>query len=205
MSNQATIDAANAKVNDLENAFERYDALTEQRKQLAADLAATQKLADDVLADESLSHDDATAKLMVARAKLDVLQVRLQSVDTKLATQSKLTLETGRIAQSAANDVLYALRESRLARARKLLTDNFEFPGYLGISVDAVAATSRSVGELVNLGSAYDYRPGASDNDNLEHLHKVKGAFASLRAIVATEPELAHEPSPPLSVVARAA
>lgn len=63
------------------------------------------KHADDVLNDEALSHDDATPMVIAARATLDVLQVRLQSMDAKIATQKQVMLFTGRAAQSAADPI----------------------------------------------------------------------------------------------------
>jgi hypothetical protein len=206
MSNQATLDSVNAKVEDLESALARFDDLGEQRKQLAEDLAATKKQADDVLNDESLSHDDAIQKLIVARARIDVLKVRLDSMDAKIIAQKKAVLATGGAAQSAADAVRYALHQSRLKRAHDLFTTNFKWHGSNGVTVEQIVATSPLVTGLTGMEQYLQYDFTHTPDRNVDHMRELKAAFASLRTVVEQEPELEHEPtSPALTVVARAA
>jgi hypothetical protein len=206
MQNTEILDRVSAKVDELEAAFTRYDDLGEQREQLAADLAATQKQAEDVLNDESLSHDDATAKLITARARIDVLQVRVTSMDGKIAAQRKLTLDTGKTAQSAADAVRYALLMSRTKRAHDLFATNFKWHGTTGSTPADIVKTSPLVTELAGLERYLQYNHHTSPDTAFAEMRELKAAFASLRAIVEGEPELEHAPtSHALTVVARAA
>lgn len=206
MSNTAILDGVATHVEALESAFARYDDLGEQRKQLALDLAATQMQADEVLADESLSHDDATAKLITARARIDVLKVRLESMDAKIAAQKKATLATGSAAQSAADGVRYALLQSRTKRAHELFAANFAWHGTNGVTPAAIVATSPSVTELNGLERYLQPNFHTSAEHRFDDLRQLRAAWETLRAIVEAEPELEHEPtSPALTVVAKAA
>jgi len=89
-SNTAALDAVAKLIDNLDQTIQRYDDLIQQKPKLESDLAESQELERVTLADESLSHDLATERLVNARAKSDVLRVRVESLGQNTALVSAL-------------------------------------------------------------------------------------------------------------------
>src|ERR1700745_421727 len=115
-NNSAALDAVAALINNLDPIIARYDDLTQQKPKLEANLTASQELEKKTLNDESLSHDVATQQLIAARAKSDVLRVRVESLGQKIADQLKSVIGAGRLAQSAGFAVWHQLHQHRIQR-----------------------------------------------------------------------------------------
>src|SRR6476661_4777248 len=97
--NSTTLDAVAALVDGLDPVIQRFDDLNQQKAELETLLAESQQLEKQTLNDESLSHDVATQQLIAARAKSDVLKVRVESIGQKIADQLKATIAAGQLAQ----------------------------------------------------------------------------------------------------------
>src|SRR5258706_2069755 len=99
-SNIDALNAVDKLISGLDPVIQRFDDLNQQKAELETLLVESQQLEKQTLADETLSHEAATASLVNVRARLDVLRVRLQSIEQKISDQLKVTIDACRVSQS---------------------------------------------------------------------------------------------------------
>jgi hypothetical protein len=156
-SNKAALDAVDKLIDELNQTIQRYDDLTEQKAKLEAALAESQQLEKTTLADESLDHQTATERLVNSRAKNDVLKVRLQSHEQKIADQLKSVIAAGQLAQSAGYAVWHQMHQHRIQRSHDLFRKNFQLPWGSPISLNAMLADSSLAKEVLPLRTTFEF------------------------------------------------
>jgi hypothetical protein len=208
-SNNATaLDAVAKLIDNLDPAIERYDQLCSQKSTLESALAESQELEKKTLNDESLSHDVATQQLIAARAKSEVLEVRVESLDQKIADQLKSVISAGQLAQSAGFAVWHQLHQRRIQRSHEIFRQHFKLPWGVPISVNDMMDDSTLAREVVPLKTPFEFDRTHPVEFNLARLRKLKQAFAELRPVVEAEPGLIIQSpasAPELTVVGAAA
>jgi hypothetical protein len=207
-NNSAALDAVAALINNLDPIIARYDDLTQQKPKLEADLTASQELEKKTLNDESLSHDVATQQLIAARAKSDVLRVRVESLGQKIADQLKSVIAAGQLAQSAGYAVWHQLRQHRIQRSHEIFQAHFKLPWGAPISLNAMMEDSTLARQIVPLKTPFEYDHTHPVEFNLGRLRTLKQAFTELRPVVEAEPGLVLQSpasAPELSVASAAA
>jgi hypothetical protein len=203
-SNKAALDAVDKLIDELNQTIQRYDDLTEEKAKLEAALAESQQLEKTTLADESLDHQTATERLVNSRAKNDVLKVRLQSHEQKIADQLKSVIAAGQLAQSAGYAVWHQLHQHRIQRSHDLFRKNFQLPWGSPISLNAMLADSSLAKEVLPLRTPFEFDRTHPIAYNLDRIRRLRQAFAEVRPAVEAEPGLTLEPTaaPGLSVIA---
>jgi hypothetical protein len=205
-NNAAALDALAKLIGDLDPILGRYDDLNQQKAELETLLVESQTLEKHTLNDETLSHDLATERLVSARAKSDVLQVRLQSISQKISDQLKAVIAAGQLTQSAAYAVWHQLHQRRIQRSHEIFQAHFKLPWGAPVSINNMMDDSTLAREVVPLKTPFEYdhtHPVAYNLDRIRHLRQ---AFAELRQVVEAEPGLVLQSpaaaAPALSVVA---
>jgi len=203
-NNSAALDAVAALINNLDPIIARYDDLTQQKPKLEADLTASQELEKKTLNDESLSHDVATQQLIAARAKSDVLRVRVESLGQKIADQLKSVIAAGQLAQSAGFAIWHQLHQHRIQRSLDLFHAHFKLPWGAPVSINNMMEDSTLAREVVTLKVPFEYDHTHPIAYNLDRIRRLRQAFAELRPVVEAEAGLTLEPAaaPALTVVA---
>ena len=203
-NNSAALDAVAALIDNLDPIIARYDDLTQQKPKLEADLTASQELEKKTLNDESLSHDVATQQLIAARAKSDVLRVRVESLGQKIADQLKSVIAAGQLAQSAGFAIWHQLHQHRIQRSLDLFHAHFKLPWGAPVSINNMMEDSTLAREVVTLKVPFEYDHTHPIAYNLDRIRRLRQAFAELRPVVEAEAGLTLEPAaaPALTVVA---
>jgi hypothetical protein len=187
-NNSAALDAVAALINNLDPIVARYDDLTQQKPKLEADLTASQELEKKTLNDESLSHDVATQQLIAARAKSDVLRVRLESLGQKIADQLKSVIAAGQLAQSAGFAIWHQLHQHRIQRSLDLFHAHFKLPWGAPVSINSMMDDSTLAREVVPLKTPFEYDHTHPVAYNLDRIRNLRQAFTELRTAVEAEP-----------------
>jgi hypothetical protein len=199
------LNAVGVLIDGLNSAIERYDQLCSQKPTLESALAESQQLEKKTLNDESLSHETATERLVNSRARNDVLKVRLQSIEQKIADQLKSVMSAGQIAQSAAHGVWHQLHQRRIQRSLDLFKKNFKLPWGAPVSINNMMEDSTLAQEVLPLRTPFEFDRTHPVEFNLDRIRRLRQAFADLRPVVEAEPGLVlQSPAsrPELAVVA---
>jgi hypothetical protein len=204
-NNATALDAVAKLIDGLDRIIGRYDDLNQQKATLESALAESQTLEKKTLNDESLSHDVATQQLIAARAKSDVLKVRVENLGQKIADQLKSVNSTGQLAQSAAYAVWHQLHQHRIRTAHDLFNKHFRLPWGAPISVSAMMEDATLPKEVVPLKTPFEFDHTHPVEFNLGRLRTLRQAFTELRTAVEAEPGLVLQSpasAPEVSVVA---
>ncbi len=118
--NSKALDAVAKLIDNLDPAIQRFDDLNQQKAELETLLVESQQLEKKTLADETLSHDLATERLVNARAKSDVLRVRVESLGQKIADELKSVISARQLAQSAGFGIWHQLHQHRIQRSHEI-------------------------------------------------------------------------------------
>jgi hypothetical protein len=204
-NNAAALNAVDKLIDSLDPIIGRYDDLNQQKATLEAALAESEELERSTLADESLDHQTATERLVNSRAKNDVLKVRLQSHEQKIADQLKSVIGAGQLAQSAAYAVWHQLHRRRIQRSLDLFHAHFKLPWGAPVSINSMMEDSTLAREVVPLKTPFEFDRTHPVEFNLGRLRTLRQAFAELRPVVEAERGLVLQSpgsAPALSVVA---
>jgi hypothetical protein len=203
--NSVALDAVAALIDGLDSIIVRFDDLHQQKATLESALTESQELEKYTLNDESLSHDAATQQLIAARAKSDVLRVRVESLGQKIADQLKAVMSAGQLAQSAGYAVWHQLHQHRIQRSHDLFRKNFQLPWGAPVSINNMMEDSTLAREVVPLKTPFEFDRTHPVEFNLDRLRRLRQAFAELRPVVEAEAGLvlqAPTAAPELAVVA---
>ena len=206
--NSTTLDAVAALIDNLDPTIQRFDDLNQQKAELETLLAESQQLEKQTLADESLSHDVATERLVNARAKSDVLRVRVESLGQKIANQLKSVISAGQLAQSAGFVIWHQLHQHRIQRSLDLFHAHFKLPWGAPVSINNMMEDSTLAREVVPLKTPFEFDRTHPVQFNLGRLRGLRQAFTELRTVVEAEAGLVLQSpvnTPSLSVVDKAA
>jgi hypothetical protein len=204
-NNAAALNAVAVAITALDPVIGRYDDLNQQKTTLESALAESQELERVTLADESLSHETATERLVNSRAKNDVLKVRLQSIEQKISDQLRVILAAGQSTQSKGFAIWHQLHQHRIQRSLDLFHAHFKLPWGAPVSLNSMMDDSTLAREVLPLKAPFEFdrtHPVAYNLDRMRHLRQ---AFAELRPVVEAEPGLVLQSptaAPELAVVA---
>jgi hypothetical protein len=207
-NNAAALNAVAELITGLDPVIQRFDDLNQQKAELETLLVESQQLEKQTLADETLSHDVATERLVNARAKSDVLRVRVESLGQKIADQLKSVISAGQLAQSAGFAIWHQLHQHRIQRSREIFQAHFKLPWGAPVSLNAMLADSTLPQEVLPLRTPFEFDRSHPVEFNLDRIRRLRQAFAELRPVVEAEPDLvlqAPASAPELTVVSRAA
>jgi hypothetical protein len=206
--NSTALDAVDKLISGLDPIIQRYDDLNQQKAELETLLVESQQLEKQTLADESLSHDVATERLVSSRARNDVLKVRLQSISQKISDQLKAVIAAGQLAQAGAYALWAQLRRHRIQRSHEIFQANFKLPGGAPVSINNMMEDSTLPQELLPLRTPFEFDRTHPVEFNLDRIRRLRQAFAELRPVVEAEPGLVLQSpasAPELTVVSAAA
>jgi len=204
-NNAAALNAVAELITGLDPVIQRFDDLNQQKAELETLLVESQQLEKQTLADETLSHDVATERLVNARAKSDVLRVRVESLGQKIANQLKSVISAGQLAQSAGYAVWHQLHQHRIQRSLDLFHAHFKLPWGAPVSINNMMDDSTLAREVVPLKTPFEFDRTHPVEFNLDRIRHLRQAFAELRPAVEAEPGLvlqAPASAPELTVVA---
>ncbi len=188
--NSTALDAVAKLLDNLDPVIQRFDDLNQQKATLEAAVAESQELEKKTLNDETLSHEAATASLVNVRARLDVLRVRLQSIEQKISDQLKVTIDAGRLSQSGAFSIWHQLHQHRIQRSHEIFQANFKLPWGAPVSINSMMEDSTLAREVVTLKVPFEYDHTHPTAFNLGRLRTLKQAFIELRTTAEAEPDL---------------
>jgi hypothetical protein len=207
-SNIDALNAVAALIDNLDPAIQRYDDLNQQKATLKTALAESEQLERSTLNDENLDHQTATERLVNSRAKNDVLKVRLQSIEQKIADQLKITIAAGQLTQSKGFAIWHQLHQHRIQRSLDLFHAHFKLPWGAPVSINNMMDDSTLAREVVPLKTPFEFDRSHPVEFNLDRIRRLRQAFAKLRPVVESEPGLvlqAPASAPELTVVSAAA
>ena len=147
-NNKTVLDAAAARLDELDLALKRFEDLGEQQSKLQADLKIAEAQEETILSNELLSHDAGATQLAQCRALLDVVKRRLENVTQRLAEGQRAALDAGRTAMEAAFSVWVKLRENRESRARTVFAEHFRLPSHWPVREAELFETATLVKEV---------------------------------------------------------
>jgi hypothetical protein len=204
-NNKSVLDAASIRIDQLDIALGKFDALSEQQIQLESDLKIASSQEQKILDDESLNHSQGAQQLVQARAMLDVLKRRLENGVLKIDEAKKAVFDTGAQAMEAAFSVWAKLRENREARAKTVFAEHFRLPSHWPVREAELFEGATLVRQVTPLQFGFQLQHGHSTEAKLDALRTLRGRFESLRQLAEAEPNLDFAPiakAPALSVVA---
>jgi hypothetical protein len=204
-NNAAALDAVAKLIDGVDPIIGRYDDLNQRKATLETALAESEELERSTLADENLDHQTATERLINARTKSDVLRARVESTEQKIANQLKVTIDAGRLTQSAAYSIWYQLHQHRILRAHDLFGEHFRLPYGLRVDLNAMMRDSTLAQEVETLRVPFEYDQTHPAAYNLGRMRQLEQGFTKLRTAVEAEPGLVLQSpasAPEVSVVA---
>jgi len=203
--NSKALDAVAKLIDNLDPAIQRFDDLNQQKAELETLLVESQQLEKKTLADETLSHDLAIERLVNARAKSDVLRVRVESLGQKIADQLKSVISAGQLAQSAGFGIWHQLHQHRIQRSHEIFQAHFKLPWGAPVSLNSMMESSTLAQQIVPLRTPFEFDRTHPVEFNLDRIRHLRQAFAELRPVVEAELGLVLQSpaaAPELSVVA---
>jgi hypothetical protein len=204
-NNKSVLDAASIRIDQLDVALGKFDALSEQQIQLESDLKIASSEEQKILDDESLNHSQGAQQLVQARATLDILTRRIENGVLKIDEAKKAVFDTGAQAMEAAFSVCVRLRENREQRAKTVFSQHFTLPSHWPVPLHEMWENATLVKEVRPLQFGFQFQAGHSPAAKLDALRTLRGRFESLRQLAEAEPNLDLAPiakAPALSVVA---
>jgi hypothetical protein len=172
-NNAAALNAVAALIDGLDPVIQRFDDLNQQKAELETLLVESQQLEKKTLADETLSHDLATERLVNARAKSDVLRVRVESLGQKIADELKSVISARQLAQSAGFGIWHQLHQHRIQRSHEIFQAHFKLPWGAPVSLNSMMESSTLAQQIVPLRTPFEFdrtHPVEFNLDRIRHL-----------------------------------
>jgi len=202
-SNNAVLNAVDAKMNELNAALARLDDLVAKRAALTESLATLRKLESQHLRDDAANENDAVQSLITVRARVDVQSARANSLDDQIKEQKAATVALGNTVGSVAHTLFMQLTAKRKNRATAIFDSNFVMPHAAAFPKSLLMDGSKLVVAVANLSSPRFNAFHIPTDDRIEQLRRFGKEYAPLRDACASEPDLVLAPvhTPSLSVV----